>query len=985
MSDEKKIYKNLIKEEYQACSESALYFFKKYAYVQHPTRGKVLFNLYPFQKRVFQQLVDNDKNIILKSRQMGISTLTAAYSLWLMLFNSDLNIVVIATKQDVAKNLIGKVRYMFNNLPTWLKMQVKEDNKLNLTLINGSQVKATSAAADAGRSEAVSLLVVDEAAFIPNIETIWGGIYPTLSTGGKAILLSCVTSDTFIFTNKGLTTIDNFIDHTKIGGYEIEKYHILGVDKVRSGTLFHNNGKVKTYKIITKFSELEGSFNHKLWAYKSNENLYRWCELQELTTNDYVSTQYNMDIWGNNNILDLKVSKSKKIKNIVDDNMISNDLSYLLGLYLSEGNATAIYNKKGIIIGGSMTISCGDDISYIFDRMNLTYSHWDDIHYTVGSKNLIEILMHLGFKLNDRANTKVIPNSLLQTSKENIKFLLKGLFDGDGGSTHSAINYTSTSELLINQIRMLLNNFGILCSKFKYTKEQMNSYNENRKYNYDVYRLEIYGKYALRFYNLIGFELERKQNNKQILLESNFNRNTSLDTIPNSLKLVNKLYDLSKENTSTMKNKYGLFLNGIVNKKNEYKTNNISREIVLTMFNLFSHLLDDDEFEYWNKIINDRIVWTKIKNINESENYTYDFSLPNDDTDVWDHSVIYNGFIGHQTPNGMGNFFHKQWITSREQGFNRIRLHWSMHPDYDDKWRIDQEKVLGEKLATQECDGSFISSGDTLIPMRTLEYYAKNIVKDPIEKRGWGQHLWIWKNSEPGKNYMVCADVARGDSNDFSAFHIIDLEDLEQVAEFKGKIDTKSYGNMLVAIATEYNDALLVVENQSIGWASIQQVIEKRYHNLFYMEQDIKYVDANHQHRNKLRAVEKKKVPGFTTSPKTRPLIMNKLEEYFRDNDIIIYSERTIEELSTFIVIDGRTQAMSGYNDDLTLALAIGLWIRDTALRLLTKNIGIQKETLNNIVVSGPSDVYTNSKQNRDQQWIMEDDHGNKENLTDWL
>jgi hypothetical protein len=64
---------------------------------------------------------------------------------------------------------------------------------------------------------------------------------------------------------------------------------------------------------------------------------------------------------------------------------------------------------------------------------------------------------------------------------------------------------------------------------------------------------------------------------------------------------------------------------------------------------------------------------------------------------------------------------------------------------------------------------------------------------------------------------MVCADVARGDGTDFSAFHVIDVDTLEQIAEFKGKINTKDYGNMLTNIANEYNQALLVVENANIG------------------------------------------------------------------------------------------------------------------------------------------------------------------------
>jgi len=91
----------------------------------------------------------------------------------MMTFHQDRNILCIATKQDTAKNMVTKVKFMYENLPSWLKVDADENNKLTLRLRNGSQIKATSASSDAGRSEAVSLLLIDEAAFIDNIGEIW--------------------------------------------------------------------------------------------------------------------------------------------------------------------------------------------------------------------------------------------------------------------------------------------------------------------------------------------------------------------------------------------------------------------------------------------------------------------------------------------------------------------------------------------------------------------------------------------------------------------------------------------------------------------------------------------------------------------------------------------------------------------------------------------------------------------------------------------
>ena len=178
--------KKAIREEYVRCATSPAYFMKKYCYIQHPKRGRIQFNLYQFQEKVLTLFQENPYSMVLKSRQLGISTLCAGYSLWMMVFQPDRNILCIATKQETAKNMVTKVRFMYESLPSWLKEQDKptEDNKLTLRLKNGSQIKATAASSDAGRSEAVSLLIIDEAAFINNIGEIWASAQQTLATGG---------------------------------------------------------------------------------------------------------------------------------------------------------------------------------------------------------------------------------------------------------------------------------------------------------------------------------------------------------------------------------------------------------------------------------------------------------------------------------------------------------------------------------------------------------------------------------------------------------------------------------------------------------------------------------------------------------------------------------------------------------------------------------------------------------------------------------
>lgn len=183
-------YVELIKQEYIRCCKDPAYFLKRYCMIQHPVRGRILFNLYPFQEDVLHLFQDNENVIVLKSRQLGISTLAAGYSTWLMNFHKDKNILCLATTQATARNLVTKVQFMYENLPQWLKTSQSQKNKLSLRLNNGSKITAVSSNPDSARSEAVSLLLADECAFIENIETTMAAALPTLSTGGQVMLLS---------------------------------------------------------------------------------------------------------------------------------------------------------------------------------------------------------------------------------------------------------------------------------------------------------------------------------------------------------------------------------------------------------------------------------------------------------------------------------------------------------------------------------------------------------------------------------------------------------------------------------------------------------------------------------------------------------------------------------------------------------------------------------------------------------------------------
>ena len=183
--------KNRQVKEIIKCGKDPVYFLNNYVKIQHPTRGLVHFKTYPFQEPVLKDFQDHRFNIVLKSRQLGISTLSACYAVWLATFYRDKNVLVIATKLAVAQNFIKKVKTAIKSMPKWLLLpDIVSANKQGLEFSNGSTIKAVPTSDDAGRSEALSLLIVDEAAFIRNFDELWMGLYSTLSTGGRAIVVS---------------------------------------------------------------------------------------------------------------------------------------------------------------------------------------------------------------------------------------------------------------------------------------------------------------------------------------------------------------------------------------------------------------------------------------------------------------------------------------------------------------------------------------------------------------------------------------------------------------------------------------------------------------------------------------------------------------------------------------------------------------------------------------------------------------------------
>ena len=342
--------------------------------------------------------------------------------------------------------------------------------------------------------------------------------------------------------------------------------------------------------------------------------------------------------------------------------------------------------------------------------------------------------------------------------------------------------------------------------------------------------------------------------------------------------------------------------------------------------------------------------------------------------------------IALSTPNGVGNWFHKEFTKAQneENKFIPISLPWTVHPERDVVWREEQTNSLGVRAAAQECDCDFSTSGDTMIEPSTLNYYQENTVREPIERRDLGGNYWLWEYPDPMKTYMVTSDVARGDGKDFSTFHIIEVETMIQVAEFKDQIPTKDLARKLVSVSIEWNNAMLVIENASIGWDVVTTIQEIGYSNLYYSPKSelvgtqIDVYVAKFDRGDGM-------VPGFGMNQRTRPLVLEKARSFLEEKVVTIRSQRTLDELRVFIWKNGKAQAMQGYNDDLVMPLCVGLFLRDTAIRFRQTAMDLTYASLNGYSKTDNNfQVYTGGPAMQDNPWKMQTGNGEYTDLG-WL
>jgi hypothetical protein len=238
------------------------------------------------------------------------------------------------------------------------------------------------------------------------------------------------------------------------------------------------------------------------------------------------------------------------------------------------------------------------------------------------------------------------------------------------------------------------------------------------------------------------------------------------------------------------------------------------------------------------------------------------------------------------------------------------------------KFKYDRRKIAQEL----ECD--FLGSGDGVIPVDIQENIAKNMIRVPKEKYMQGT-FWQWKEPIVGHRYIMGVDVSRGDSEDFSAISIIDFDDREQVVEYVGKIPPDDLASIAYKWGILYDCFIVIDITGGMGVATSRKLQELNYKNLY-----VEGVNTQNIWEYNRKAMEK--IPGLNFNNK-RTQIVAAFEEQLRKG-FQVRSSRLLNELNTFVYMNGRPDHMKGSHDDAIMSMSMALYAGDMCFNQLQKN-----------------------------------------------
>jgi len=182
-------------KEYALCMKNPIYFSEKYVKIISLDQGLVSFNLYPYQKKMFEHFKENRFNIVLACRQSGKSISACAYLLWFVLFNPEKTVAVLANKGATAREMLSRITLMLENIPFFLQPGCKALNKGSLEFSNNSRIIAAATSGSSIRGLSVNLLYLDEFAFVERAAEFYTSTYPVVTAGTETKIIVTSTAN----------------------------------------------------------------------------------------------------------------------------------------------------------------------------------------------------------------------------------------------------------------------------------------------------------------------------------------------------------------------------------------------------------------------------------------------------------------------------------------------------------------------------------------------------------------------------------------------------------------------------------------------------------------------------------------------------------------------------------------------------------------------------------------------------------------------
>ena len=275
------------------------------------------------------------------------------------------------------------------------------------------------------------------------------------------------------------------------------------------------------------------------------------------------------------------------------------------------------------------------------------------------------------------------------------------------------------------------------------------------------------------------------------------------------------------------------------------------------------------------------------------------------------------------TPHGM-NMFYKLWTDAenKKNDYVPIEVHWSEVPGRDEVWKEETIRNTSQSQFNSEFECEFLGSIDTLIAPHKLKQMP---YVDPIQSHA---DLDIFEKPDPKKTYFLTADVARGSSQDYSAFVVMDVTTMPYkiVAKYRNnEVKPLMFPHKIHEVAKAYNNCFVMVEVNDIG----EQVANSLQFDLEYDNLVMASMRGRSGQILGAGFSGGKAQLGVRTTKAVKRIGCSNLKQLIESDKLLIPDYDVMNELSTFVVKGSSWAADDGCNDDLVACLFLFAWAVD--------------------------------------------------------